>query len=76
MATEDLDAYKTSKVLSAYEITGKQLMLYLSALPASGSQTFKSACKPPCPSPPATAEPRCTCTISPSNAFRHEIRHR
>jgi hypothetical protein len=31
----------TSKVLSAYEITGKQLMLYLSALPASGSQTFK-----------------------------------
>ena len=41
VATEDLDAYKTSKVLSAYEITGKQLMLYLSALPASGSQTFK-----------------------------------
>jgi hypothetical protein len=41
VATEDLDAYKTSKVLSAYEITGKQLMLYLSALPASGTQTFK-----------------------------------
>ena len=41
VATDDLDAYKTSKVLSAYEITGKQLMLYLSALPASGSQTFK-----------------------------------
>ena len=41
VATEDLDAYKTSKVLSAYEITGKQLMLYLSVLPASGSQTFK-----------------------------------
>ena len=41
VATEDPDAYKTSKVLSAYEITGKQLMLYLSALPASGSQTFK-----------------------------------
>ena len=40
-ATGDLDAYKTSKVLSAYEITGKQLMLYLSALPASGTQTFK-----------------------------------
>jgi hypothetical protein len=41
VATADFDAYKTSKVLSAYEITGKQLMLYLSALPASGSQTFK-----------------------------------
>jgi hypothetical protein len=41
VATEDLDQYKTSKVLSAYEITGKQLMLYLSALPASGTQTFK-----------------------------------
>jgi alpha-2-macroglobulin-like protein len=40
VATEDLDAYKTSQVLSAYEITGKQLMLYLSALPASGTQTF------------------------------------
>jgi uncharacterized protein YfaS (alpha-2-macroglobulin family) len=41
VATEDLDAYKRSKVLSAYEIWGKQLMLYLSALPASSSQTFK-----------------------------------
>jgi hypothetical protein len=41
VATEDLDQYKTSKVLSAYEITGKQLMLYLSALPPSGTQTFK-----------------------------------
>ena len=41
VATEDLDTHKTSKVLSAYEITGKQLMLYLSALPASGTQTFK-----------------------------------
>jgi uncharacterized protein YfaS (alpha-2-macroglobulin family) len=41
VATEDLDQYKTSQVLSAYEITGKQLMLYLSALPASGTQTFK-----------------------------------
>jgi hypothetical protein len=41
VATEDLDQYKTSKVLSAYEITGKQLMLYLSALPASGLQSFK-----------------------------------
>jgi uncharacterized protein YfaS (alpha-2-macroglobulin family) len=41
VATEDLDAYKTSQVLSAYEITGKQLMLYVSALPASGTQTFK-----------------------------------
>jgi hypothetical protein len=28
-------------VLSAYEITGKLLMLYVSTLPASGSQTFK-----------------------------------
>jgi hypothetical protein len=34
-------AYKTTQVLSAYEITGKQLMLYLTTLPASGSQTFK-----------------------------------
>jgi hypothetical protein len=41
VATQDLDAYKTSQVLSAYEITGKQLMLYVSTLPASGSQTFK-----------------------------------
>jgi uncharacterized protein YfaS (alpha-2-macroglobulin family) len=41
IATEDLDQYKTSKILSAYEITGKQLMLYLSTLPASGTQTFK-----------------------------------
>jgi hypothetical protein len=41
VATDDLDQYKTSQVLSAYEITGKQLMLYLSALPASGSQTFQ-----------------------------------
>jgi uncharacterized protein YfaS (alpha-2-macroglobulin family) len=38
---QDPHAYKTSNVLSAYEITDKQLMLYLSALPASGSQTFK-----------------------------------
>jgi uncharacterized protein YfaS (alpha-2-macroglobulin family) len=41
VATEDLDAYKTTQVLSAYEITGKQLMLYVSSLAASGSQTFK-----------------------------------
>ncbi|MBN2573761.1 MAG: alpha-2-macroglobulin [Deltaproteobacteria bacterium] len=41
VATEDLDAYKASKVLSAYEMTGKQLMLYLSSLPASSTQTFK-----------------------------------
>jgi len=41
VATEDLDAYKTSKVLSAYEITGKQLTLYVSKLAASTTQTFK-----------------------------------
>jgi uncharacterized protein YfaS (alpha-2-macroglobulin family) len=41
VATEDLDQYKASGVLSAYEMTGKQLMLYLSSLPASGTQTFK-----------------------------------
>jgi hypothetical protein len=41
VTTDDLEKYKTSKVLSAYEITGKQLILYLSALPASGTQTFK-----------------------------------
>ena len=41
VAIEDLDAYKASKVLSAYEITGKQLMLYLSSLAASSAQTFK-----------------------------------
>jgi uncharacterized protein YfaS (alpha-2-macroglobulin family) len=41
VATEDLDQYKASKVLSAYEMTGKQLMLYLSSLPASTTQTFK-----------------------------------
>ncbi|HEX7599000.1 MAG TPA: alpha-2-macroglobulin family protein, partial [Polyangia bacterium] len=29
VATTDLDQYKTSKILSAYEITGKQLMLYV-----------------------------------------------
>jgi len=42
VATQDLDAYKTCQVLSAYEITGKQLMPYLSTLPASVSQAFKS----------------------------------
>jgi len=41
VATGDLDQYQASKVLSAYEITGKQLMLYLSSLAASGTQTFK-----------------------------------
>ncbi|HVR64262.1 MAG TPA: alpha-2-macroglobulin, partial [Polyangia bacterium] len=40
IATEDLDAYKTNNVLSAYEITGKQLMLYVTALPAQASQAF------------------------------------
>ena len=41
VSTDDLEQYQTSKVLSAYEITGKQLILYLSALVASGTQTFK-----------------------------------
>ena len=40
VASEDLDSYKASKVLSSYEITGKQIILYLSTLAASGSQTI------------------------------------
>jgi alpha-2-macroglobulin-like protein len=35
--TEDLDAYVTSKRLSSYEITGKQLILYLTALKPDGA---------------------------------------
>ena len=39
--TDDLDAYKQSGQLSSYDLTGKQLILYLSALPPSSTTTFK-----------------------------------
>ncbi len=39
--TEDLDAYKQNGQLSSYEMTGKQLILYLSALSPSSTTTFK-----------------------------------
>ena len=39
--TEDLDAYKQNGQLSTYELTGKQLTLYLSALSAGSTTTFK-----------------------------------
>ncbi len=39
--TEDLDAYKQNKQLSSYELTGKQLDLYLSALQPGSTTTFK-----------------------------------
>ena len=35
--TEDLDAYLASKVLSKFELTGKQLTLYISEIAASQS---------------------------------------
>jgi hypothetical protein len=38
--TADLDAYKSSKVLSAYELTGKQLILYVPQLKANTTQAF------------------------------------
>lgn len=38
--TEDLDAEKASGELSHYELTGKQLTLYLSELPPSATHTF------------------------------------
>jgi alpha-2-macroglobulin-like protein len=38
--TGDLDAYKTQGVLSAYELTGQQLILYVPSLAAGTSQTF------------------------------------
>jgi hypothetical protein len=38
--TEDLDAYKTAGTLSRYELTEKQLILYVSALAPSASQAF------------------------------------
>ena len=40
VATEDLDAYKTQKVLSDYDVTGKQVILYVSALQAAAVQKF------------------------------------
>jgi hypothetical protein len=40
IATEDLDAYKTQKILSGYELTGKQLILYVSSLRPAAVQTF------------------------------------
>ncbi|MFO0572044.1 MAG: hypothetical protein U0263_40855 [Polyangiaceae bacterium] len=39
--TDDLEAYKTQGLLSSYELTGKQLTLYLTALPASATQSYK-----------------------------------
>jgi hypothetical protein len=36
--TEDLDRYKATRALSRYELTGKQLMLYLTSLKAQGAQ--------------------------------------
>lgn len=39
--TADLDAEKKSGKLSSYELTGKQLTLYLSALAGSATETFK-----------------------------------
>jgi hypothetical protein len=38
--TDDLDAYKTQKVLSSYELTGKQLILYVPSLKANAAQAF------------------------------------
>jgi uncharacterized repeat protein (TIGR01451 family) len=40
VATEDLDAYKTQKVLSDYDVTGKQVILYVSALQPAAVQHF------------------------------------
>jgi uncharacterized protein YfaS (alpha-2-macroglobulin family) len=39
--TEDLDAYVEAKALSRYELTGKQLMLYVSSLRPSSTLAFK-----------------------------------
>lgn len=39
--TEDLDAYKQQKVLSQYELTGKQLILYVTALSPSSTLSLK-----------------------------------
>lgn len=39
--TEDLEAYKQAGVLSHYELTGKQVTLYLSELAAGATQAFE-----------------------------------
>ncbi len=39
--TEDLDAYVQQKVLSQYELTGKQLILYLTTLSPSAVLSLK-----------------------------------
>lgn len=39
--TEALDAYRAAGALSNYELTGKQLTLYLSSLGASASQSYR-----------------------------------
>ena len=40
VATDDLDGYKAQNVLSSYEITGRQVILYVSVLKPSAVQTF------------------------------------
>jgi uncharacterized protein YfaS (alpha-2-macroglobulin family) len=39
--TEDLDAYLAGQTLSKYELTGKQLLLYVSSLRPAQALTFK-----------------------------------
>ena len=39
--TEDLDAYKQQKVVSQYELTGKQLILYLTSLAPTSSVSLR-----------------------------------
>ena len=38
--TDDLDAYKAQQVLSTYELTARQLILYVSTLAPSATQKF------------------------------------
>jgi hypothetical protein len=40
VATTDLDVYKAKKTLSSYELTGKQLILYVPSLKAATAQSF------------------------------------
>ena len=40
VVTDDLDAYKTKKVLSSYDLTGKQVILYVSTLAPDAVQPF------------------------------------
>jgi hypothetical protein len=40
LATEDLDAYMDQRILSRYEVTGKQLILYVSSLGAGRTLTL------------------------------------